>query len=279
MIPNTVVEHDAHMAHDGQQETDTGELIVRQDAQPTARITLNRPEKRNALSVKLMQDITEALKRLGADRLVHTIVIEGAGTAFSAGHDLTEMGGRDLAFYRHHAAVTTEMMETIHRVPQPVIAKVHGTAAAAACQLAASCDLIVADEGARFSTPGVNIGLFCSTPGVAVVRAIGRKRAMEMLLTGKFIDASTALQWGLVNQVVASDHLEDAVQELADSIGQFSSLTVGIGKQTFYAQVDLDEHRAYDLMEAVIAMNSMAADAQEGICAFVDKRKPEWTGS
>lgn len=255
----------------------TPQLIV-EDDRPAARVILNRPEKRNALSVELMQHITGALEALGANPRVSTIVIEGAGPAFSAGHDISEMGGRDLAFYQHHAAVTTAMIESIHRVPQPVIAKVHGAAAAAACQLAASCDLVVADEGARFATPGVNIGLFCSTPGVAVVRAVGRKRAMEMLLTGAFIDAQTALEWGLVNRVAPSDRLEAAVQELVDSIARFSRLTVGIGKQGFYSQVDLDERRAYEAMEATIAMNSMAADAQEGICAFVEKRKPEWTG-
>jgi enoyl-CoA hydratase/carnithine racemase len=170
------------------------------------------------------------------------------------------------------------MMEKIHRIPQPVIAKVHGVATAAGCQLVAACDLAVAGEGTRFATPGVKIGLFCSTPMVPVSRAVGRKRAMEMLLTGDFIDARTALEWGLVNRVVPEEKLDRAVDELVDKIIPSSPLTVAIGKETFYQQIELDEHRAYDLTKAVMSMNSMAADAQEGIGAFLDKREPEWKG-
>jgi enoyl-CoA hydratase/carnithine racemase len=170
------------------------------------------------------------------------------------------------------------MMETIHRLPQPVIAKVHGIATAAGCQLVAACDLAVAADGARFATPGVKIGLFCSTPMVPVSRAIGRKRALELLLTGEPIDAGTAREWGLVNRVVPAEELEDAVGELVEKIARSSPLIVGIGKEAFYAQVELDEHRAYDLTKAVMAMNSLAADAQEGMCAFLEKRNPTWRG-
>jgi enoyl-CoA hydratase/carnithine racemase len=169
-------------------------------------------------------------------------------------------------------------METIHRIPQPVIAKVHGVATAAGCQLVAACDLAVAAETARFATPGVKIGLFCSTPMVPLSRAVGRKRALEMLLTGEMIDAARAQDWGLVNLVVPEDALEEAVAKLAEKVAGSSPLTVAIGKEAFYAQVELDEHRAYDLTKSVMAMNSLAGDAQEGICAFLEKRPPEWKG-
>jgi enoyl-CoA hydratase/carnithine racemase len=243
-------------------------LVAREGV--VARITLNRPDKRNALSLELMEELIDALDGIGPD--VRAVVIEGAGVAFSAGHDLSEMVGRDLPFYQRLFDACTELMEKIHRLPQPVIAKVHGIATAAGCQLVAACDLAVAADDARFATPGVKIGLFCSTPMVPLSRAIGRKRALEMLLTGDPVDASTALEWGLVNRVVPSDQLDDAVTELVDAISRSSPLTVGIGKETFYAQVELDEHRAYDLAKAVMAMNSMATDAQEGICAFLEKR-------
>jgi enoyl-CoA hydratase/carnithine racemase len=239
---------------------------------------LNRPEKRNPLSLQLMQELIGSLEALGAEPEVRAIVIEGAGVAFSAGHDLREMVGRDLPFYQRLFDVCTELMETIHRLPQPVIAKVHGIATAAGCQLVAACDLAVAADDARFATPGVKIGLFCSTPMVPLSRAIGRKRALEMLLTGELIDAQTALDWGLVNRVVPADQLDSAVTELVEKIAASSPLTVGIGKEAFYEQVELDEHRAYDLTKSVMAMNSLAADAQEGICAFLEKRRPGWTG-
>jgi enoyl-CoA hydratase/carnithine racemase len=252
-------------------------ILVSQEG-VTGRITLNRPEKRNALSLELMEELIGSLGTLGADRDVRAIVIEGAGVAFSAGHDLSEMIGREVAFYQRLFDVCTELMEAIHRVPQPVIAKVHGVATAAGCQLVAACDLAVAADDARFATPGVKIGLFCSTPMVPLTRAIGRKRALEMLLTGELIGATTALEWGLVNHVVPADQLEDAVIDLVERIAASSPLIVGIGKEAFYAQVELDEHRAYDLTKSVMAMNSMAADAQEGMCAFLEKRQPSWRG-
>jgi enoyl-CoA hydratase/carnithine racemase len=257
--------------------TDLGLLLI-QEERAGARITLNRPEKRNALSLELMEELIVALRSLGSDRQIRSIVIEGAGPAFSAGHDLNEMIDRDLPFYQRLFDVCIELMETIHQVPQPVIAKVHGVATAAGCQLVAACDLAVASDDARFATPGVRIGLFCSTPMVPLSRAIGRKRALEMLLTGELIEASTALEWGLVNRVVPQEQLEEAVGELVDAVARSSPLTVAIGKEAFYAQVELDEHRAYDLTKSVMAMNSMAADAQEGICAFLEKREPTWRG-
>jgi enoyl-CoA hydratase/carnithine racemase len=245
----------------------------------TATVRLNRPEKRNALSLELMEELIAALQALGKDAGVRAIVIEGAGPVFSAGHDLSEMIGRDLPFYQRLFDVCTELMETIHGLPQPVIAKVHGVATAAGCQLVAACDLAIASDDARFATPGVKIGLFCSTPMVPLSRAIGRKRALEMLLTGDFVDAETALGWGLVNHVVPPGQLESAVTELVEKIARSSPLTVGIGKEAFYAQVELDEHRAYDLTKSVMTANSLAGDAQEGMCAFLEKRPPVWTGS
>ena len=257
--------------------TEFRNLLVRR-AGPAATITLDRPEKRNALSLELMEELIEAFETLGAERDVRVIVVEGAGPVFSAGHDLGEMVGRDAAFYERLFDVCTVMMETIHRVPQPVIAKVHATATAAGCQLVASCDLVVASEEARFATPGVKIGLFCSTPMVPLSRAVGRKRALQMLLTGDPIDAQTAADWGLVNLVVPAAELDAAVAALVERIARSSPLTVGIGKEAFYRQVDVDEHGAYDLMRGVMSVNAQARDAQEGMSAFLEKRTPEWRG-
>jgi enoyl-CoA hydratase/carnithine racemase len=253
-------------------------VLVREDG-PAAYVTLNRPDKRNALSFELMEELLAVLRRVGGEPHVRAIVLEAAGPAFSAGHDLSEMIDRDLPFFQRLFDLCTELMELIHKLPQPVIAKVHGIATAAGCQLVAASDLAVAAEGARFGTPGVKIGLFCSTPMVPLSRAIGRKRALDMLLTGRVIDAPTALEWGLVNRVVPADALDDEVAAIVDAIAVSSPLTVGIGKEAFYAQVELDEHRAYDLTKAVMAMNARADDAQEGMCAFLDKRPPVWRGT
>src|SRR5579884_659520 len=250
-------------------------VLVRADGQ-VARLTLNRPEKRNALSLDLMRDLIAALHRLGEDPDVRVIVIDAVGPVFSAGHDLSEMVGRDVPFYQRLFDVCTELMETIHRLPQPVIAKVEGMATAAGCQLVAACDLAVATHRARFATPGVKSGLFCSTPMVPLSRAIGRKRALEMLLTGQPISAETAHEWGLVNRVVSADTIDDELGAIVDAIAASSPLTVGIGKEAFYAQIELDEHRAYDLTKAVMAMNARADDAQEGMCAFLEKRPATW---
>jgi enoyl-CoA hydratase/carnithine racemase len=257
--------------------TSTAALLAREDG-PAARITLNRPEKRNALSLELMLDLIAELRRVSATEGVRAIVIDANGPAFSAGHDLSEMVDRDAGFHQRLFDVCTELMETIHRLPQPVIAKVEKIATAAGCQLVAACDLAVAAEDARFATPGVKIGLFCSTPMVALSRAVGRKRALEMLLTGRPIDAATAVEWGLINRAVPAAELEEAVAELVDAIASASPFTVGLGKEAFYAQIELDEHRAYDLTKTVMTMNAQAADAREGICAFLGKRAPEWQG-
>jgi len=246
---------------------------------PAAWITLDRPERRNALSLALMEELITTLERASAAPGVRAIVLAGAGPAFSAGHDLTEMIGRDEAFYERLFDVCTELMETIHRLPQPVIARVHGIATAAGCQLVAACDLAIAAEGTRFATPGVKIGLFCSTPMVPLSRAIGRKRAMQMLLTGEPVDADTARDWGLVNDVVPADRLDAAVDALVEAVSRSSGAIVRIGKEAFYAQVDLDEPGAYELTKGVMAENARAADAQEGMSAFLEKRAPTWTDS
>lgn len=257
--------------------TEYRNLLVAEGA--VARITLNRPKRRNALSLALMEELDEALREVSARAGVRVIVIEGAGAAFSAGHDLSEMIGRDQAFLQELFAVCTLMMQTIHQLPHPVIAKVHGVATAAGCQLVASCDLAVASSEARFATPGVNIGLFCSTPMVALSRAVGRKPAMEMLLTGELIDAGRAREIGLVNRVVGPEALDAEVAALAIQIAAKSRLTVGIGKEAFYRQAEMSLEDAYAYAAEVMTRNMMARDAGEGIDAFLEKRAPCWTDS
>ncbi|HLY50380.1 MAG TPA: enoyl-CoA hydratase [Solirubrobacteraceae bacterium] len=257
--------------------TDYANLSVRQDG-PAVRIVLNRPERRNALSLELMEELIAALRGVASQPDIRAVVIEGAGPAFSAGHDLSEMIGRDETFMSQLFETCTVMMETIHELPQPVIAKVHGIATAAGCQLVASCDLAVAAERTRFATPGVKIGLFCSTPMVPVSRAVGRRRAMQMLLTGDPIDAATALDWGLVNRVVPADELEAAVLEFVDAITRSSAYTVATGKHAFYSQIDRPESQAYEHCKVVMTENALAHDAQEGMSAFLEKRDPVWRG-
>ncbi len=255
------------------------ETFVRLDRDGAiANITLANPERRNPLSINTMLELQAAFEYLGADRDVHAIVLAAEGPVFSAGHDLREMVGADLAHYRHVFELCTNLMTAIQDVPQPVIAQVDGLATAAGCQLVATCDLVVASEDARFATPGVKIGLFCSTPMVALSRAIGRKRALEMLMTGRAIDANTAAEWGLVNRVVPSVELSAEAHSLALQIANASSLTVGIGKQAFYSQIDLDQAKAYAYTKEVMSKNAVAGDAQEGMCAFLEKRDPVWQG-
>lgn len=248
-------------------------IQVREDG-PVTRITLSRPDRRNTLSLDLMVEVTKALHGLGPDARV--VVLAAEGPAFSAGHDLKEMIGQPAEHYDQLFDVCTELMQTIQSIPQPVIARVHGVATAAGCQLVASCDLAVASEDAWFATPGVRIGLFCTTPAVPVVRAIGRKRAMEMLLTARPVDAATALGWGLVNQVVAADRLDEAVDELCTSILAFSPHVIGLGKQAFYRQEGLSQAEAYQVASPVMAANAALPHAQEGMAAFVEKRAAEW---
>jgi enoyl-CoA hydratase/carnithine racemase len=243
-----------------------------------ALVTMNRPEKRNALSLDHMQELITCLKAIGEAGEMPVVVLRGNGPGFCAGHDLSEMVGRDPAFYRHLFDVCCELMETIQSIPQPVIAQVHGVATAAGCQLAAACDLAVASEDARFATPGVRIGLFCSTPMVALSRAVGQKKAMEMLLTGEFVSAEEALAEGLVNRVVPAEELEAETRKLAEKIAEASPLVVGVGKQAFYRQLEMPTEQAYAYTKEVMSFNASFADAQEGICAFLEKRKPEWKG-
>jgi enoyl-CoA hydratase/carnithine racemase len=252
--------------------------VLVEDALPAVLITLNRPQQRNALSTPLMLELTETLEREGARPEVRAIVLRASGPAFSAGHDLKELLDRSLDEEREIFDVCTRMMQTIQRLPQPVIAAVQGIATAAGCQLVATCDLAVASETATFATPGVKIGLFCSTPMVALSRNIGRKRALEMLLGGRPIDAHTAADWGLVNRVVPSAELDAAALELAHQVASASPLTLRIGKQAFYRQIDAGQDEAYDLMSETMAENAMTCDAQEGMSAFLEKRKPAWRG-
>jgi enoyl-CoA hydratase/carnithine racemase len=241
-------------------------------------VTLNRPERRNALSLDLMTELIRCLDDFGADANIRAIILAAAGKVFSSGHDLSEMVGRTVNDYRRIFDVCTELMAKIQSISQPVIAQVQGVATAAGCQLVATCDLAIASEDAAFATPGVKIGLFCTTPMVALTRAIGRKRAMEMLLTGKLVGAATAAEWGLVNRVVPAEQLESETRELACKIAESSSFTVSLGKQAFYAQIDLDQPKAYAYAKEVMTLNSLAHDAQEGISAFLEKRAACWTG-
>lgn len=239
-----------------------------------ATVTLARPEKRNALSLEMLRTLIKALETVGSDAGV--VILAAEGPVFSAGHDLAEMIDRADDYYAELFATCTRMMESIHALPQPVIARVQGPATAAGCQLVASCDLAVASENAWFATPGVSIGLFCSTPMVPVSRAVGHKRAMEMLLTGESITARQAVDWGLINQVVPAEELGEAVHELAGRILRFSSKTIATGKQAYYAQAELPESAAYEITEPIMAGNAARDDAQEGMGAFLEKRDPVW---
>ncbi|OUC79627.1 enoyl-CoA hydratase [Gordonia lacunae] len=255
------------------------EAVSTEIAGPLGVITLGDARRRNPLSTSTMRAITGALRKFDDDPHVRVIVIRALGPAFSAGHDLGELVDRTLDDERAVFATCTELMRTVHEVRQPVIAEVAGMAFAAGCQLVATCDLAVAGRSAKFSTPGVRIGLFCSTPMVALTRAVGRKRAMHMLLTGEAIDAETAADWGLLSGVVDDEALEGAVRELALHIAGSSARTVSIGKQAFYKQIERDEASAYVEMSETMATNAMTCDAQEGMSAFLQKRKPVWTDS
>src|ERR1035437_6779486 len=244
----------------------------------TAVVTLNRPQRRNALSLGMVLELIGCLDEIGRNREIRAVILAAAGKVFCSGHDLSEMTGRDIDEYRRIFDVSTELMMKIQAIPQLVIAEVQGIATAAGCQLVATCDLAVAAEEAAFGCPGVKIGLFCTTPMVALTRAIGRKRALEMLLTGELVDAATAADWGLINQVVPAAGLRAETRKLAARIADASTLTVALGKQAYYTQIDLDQPKAYAYAKEVMSLNSLAADAQEGISAFLEKRAPCWTG-
>ncbi len=252
-------------------------LLRRNRGAGIVHLTLNRPEAFNSLSSGLMRDLQAEMDHIADDPEARVVIIEGAGRGFCAGHDLKEVTSLQTTEERQALmAQCCKLMLAVVNCPKPVIAKVHGVAAAAGCQLVASCDLAVADDGARFMTPGVNIGLFCSTPMVALGRNIGRKHAMEMLLTGEAMDAPTAHRFGLINRHVPLAELDDAAMHFAQLIASKSSHTLRIGKEAFYKQMDMDLEAAYKLASEVMVENMMAADAHEGMMAFVEKRQPVW---
>ena len=254
-------------------------ILLRSDAGGVATLTLNRPAARNALSAALLDALQAEFDAIATDKSVHAVVIAANGPAFCAGHDMKEIRANPgLAYYEVLFEQSSRLMKTITRLPQPVIAKVHATATAAGCQMAATCDLVVAATTASFATPGVNIGLFCSTPMVALSRAVGRKQAMEMLLTGESVDAERARQMGLVSRVVAPERLDEEVAELAALLASKSPLALAIGKEAFYRQAELDLDAAYACGAEAMARNMTARDAKEGIDAFLEKRQPKWEG-
>lgn len=254
------------------------QYLLVETSDSVARITLNRPQRRNALSLALMQELHDCFGEIGNATEIRAVILAAAGPVFSAGHDLSEMLEGNLNEYRRLFDLCVEMMTRIQSIPQPVIAEVHALATAAGCQLVATCDLAIAAETAKFATPGVRIGLFCSTPMVALSRAIGRKRALEMLMTGRAIDAETAMEWGLINRVVPAAELQETTLALARQIVEASPLTLGLGKQAFYAQIDLDQEKAYAYTKEIMSMNAMAEDAREGMSAFLEKRAACWKG-
>lgn len=242
-----------------------------------ARVQLANPARRNTLGLSLLEELYVEFSTLGGDPDVGVIVLSATGPAFSAGHDITEMVGRDEAYYRDLFGACSSLMQLLRSLPQPVIAAVDGVATAAGCQLVTGCDLAVATVQSTFATPGVRVGLFCSTPLVPISRAIGQKRVMQMLLTARAIDAPTALAWGLVNQVVPRDELDAAVDDLANQILEFSPLVMSLGKSAFYSQAGLSEPSAYEVMNEIMTANAMLPDAQEGMRAFTEKRSPNWS--
>ena len=257
----------------------TESLLMRHDEEGITTLTLNRPRQYNALSQALLTEFQAALDAIAEDSAVRVVIITGNDPAFCAGHDLKEMRAHTEQSY--HQALFEQcgrVMLTIHQLPQPVIAQINGIATAAGCQLVAACDLAVAVDNARFATSGVNLGLFCSTPAVPLSRNLGRKQALELLLTGDFMDANTALAKGLINHVTARDELTETVRRLAESISAKSPLAIQLGKQMFYRQLNLELADAYQYASEVMACNMNSEDAREGIDAFFAKRKPTWRG-
>jgi enoyl-CoA hydratase/carnithine racemase len=245
-----------------------------------ASVTLANPARRNPLSLAAMRELLQTFEAIASDQATKAVIVGAEGPAFSSGHDLREIrcagDEANVAAFREIFDTCVRLMTAIQTIPQPVIAEVAGLATAAGCQLVATCDLAIASSEATFATPGVNIGLFCTTPMVALTRAIGRKRAMEMLLTGDVIDAATAERWGLVNRVVPAADLRNATLELARKIVASSAFTVSLGKAAFYAQIDLDQPKAYAYAKEVMSVNALDADAREGIGAFLERRSPVW---
>jgi enoyl-CoA hydratase/carnithine racemase len=254
-------------------------LLLREDREGIATLVLNRPARQNALCEALIDELQRAADALAADPEIRVVVLAASGPAFCAGHDLREMRARpELGYYRALFASCTRMMLSLAELPQPVIARVQGVATAAGCQLVATCDLAVASQQARFATSGIDVGLFCATPGVPLSRNVSRKRAFEMLVTGAFVDAATALDWGLVNRVVPAPELDAAALELARTIASKSPVAVRAGKRLFARQLAAGLEEAYALACETMARNLLAEDAGEGIDAFLAKRKPVWRG-
>ena len=255
-------------------------LVLRHDDEGVTTLTMNRPQARNALSQGMLRALLDAFIEVSTDEAVRVVILAGAGPGFCAGHDLKEIKAQNYSrnYTEQLFADCAELMQTIIRLPKPVIAQVHGIATAAGAQLVASCDLAISSEEARYATPGVNIGLFCSTPMVALSRNLSNKHAMQMLLTGDLIDAQNAYRMGLVNEVVDAEELGTKTMELAQKIASKSPLTVAIGKEAYYRQAELPLSEAYDYTKEVMVRNLEARDAQEGISAFIEKRHPVWCG-
>lgn len=261
-------------------EANVEAVVLREDRDGVGWLTLNRPNAYNALSTEVIAAMQENLDAIADDRSIKVVAIRGAGKGFCAGHDLKQMqANRSEAYYKSVFASCSRMMMSLMELPQPVIACVHGIATAAGCQLVASCDLAIADETARFGTPGVNIGLFCSTPMVAISRKVQRKKMLEMLLTGEMLDSAEAINQGLINRAVPADQLEGAVMELAAKIISKSPLVVKIGKEAFYKQLEMPLADAYAYTSEVMTRNMLIDDATEGMTAFREKRTPNWKGS
>ena len=255
-------------------------LVLRHDDEGVTTLTMNRPQARNALSQGMLRALLDAFIEVSTDEAVRVVILAGTGPGFCAGHDLKEIKAQNYSrnYTEQLFADCAELMQTIIRLPKPVIAQVHGIATAAGAQLVASCDLAISSEEARYATPGVNIGLFCSTPMVALSRNLSNKHAMQMLLTGDLIDAQNAYRMGLVNEVVDAEELGTKTMELAQKIASKSPLTVAIGKEAYYRQAELPLSEAYDYTKEVMVRNLEARDAQEGISAFIEKRHPVWCG-
>ena len=271
-LGNTIMAPDTHLQADEQ-------VLLRNDADGICTLTLNRPDKRNPLSTQMLSALQNTLDDIAEDKTVKVVIIAAKGPVFCAGHDLKEMRANTNYNFIHELFLQcSRMMLTMTQLPQPIIAKVHGVATAAGCQLVASCDLAIAAESARFGTPGVTNGLFCSTPAVAVSRAVSSKHAMEMLLLGDLFSPEDALRFGLINRIVPVQKLDSTVLEYAESIASRSTLTMSMGKGAFYRQLDMELEEAYTYTSDVMARNMMERDAQEGIDAFLQKRHPKWTG-
>jgi len=253
------------------------QLILHKQDDGILYLTLNNADRRNSLSSHLLAALKDSLDDIQDDSTVRVVVVRSEGPAFSSGHDLNELVNGDTESYASLFAACTSVMEAIRLSPKPVIAEVQGLATAAGCQLVATCDLAIASETALFATPGVQIGLFCTTPGVALSRAVRTKKAMEMLLTGTPITANQAVEYGLINRAVPADKLKGEVKELARTISNASAYTVALGKSAFYRQREMDIPTAYEMAEKVMVENLLAVDAQEGITAFLEKRTPHWT--